>query len=248
MKNQELNSVVQEKTLAELMTIVRSCKNEYEALERIAREFNLSKNDAARILNGKFYSSPDNGIEHTSAKNRKLEQNKWFMQKLLSRIKRIICAADKNNKEIGEVFESVHHELFELDKILRKDRKIISCIDRLDTIPDRLLGGEFIVITGQSMAEKLCLTLTFDKSEKMTPFELVSRCRQLKLENRLDYLIIDYIQLINPTINDSENKKESISYFSHSLKNMALELYIPVIAVLDSRYEPVKYADWSLVV
>jgi len=51
----KLKSVVKEKTLKELMDIVRSCKNKTEAIERISKEFHISKENAGRIISGTFY-------------------------------------------------------------------------------------------------------------------------------------------------------------------------------------------------
>ena len=48
----KLKSVVKEKTLKELMDIVRSCKNKTEAIERISKKFNLSKINVQKMING----------------------------------------------------------------------------------------------------------------------------------------------------------------------------------------------------
>ena len=50
--NNKLNSVVQERTLGELMNIIRSCRNKIEAIEKISKEFNLSKEDVQKLING----------------------------------------------------------------------------------------------------------------------------------------------------------------------------------------------------
>ncbi len=51
----KLKSVVQEKTLGELMSIIRGCMNKREAIERISEEFHISKENAGRIMSGTFY-------------------------------------------------------------------------------------------------------------------------------------------------------------------------------------------------
>jgi len=51
----KLKSVVQEKTLKELMNIVRSCTNKKEAITKISEEFKISKENAGRFMSGTFY-------------------------------------------------------------------------------------------------------------------------------------------------------------------------------------------------
>jgi len=50
----KLKSVVKERTLGELMDIVRSCTNKKEAIEKISEEFHISKENAGRLGNGCF--------------------------------------------------------------------------------------------------------------------------------------------------------------------------------------------------
>ena len=52
----ELKSVVQEKTLKELMNIIRSCTNKAEAKEKISKEFKISKENARKIMRGELYT------------------------------------------------------------------------------------------------------------------------------------------------------------------------------------------------
>ncbi len=52
MRKNSLKSVVQEKTLKELMVIVRSCSGREEALKKISEEFGLSIENAEKLLNG----------------------------------------------------------------------------------------------------------------------------------------------------------------------------------------------------
>lgn len=62
--------------------------------------------------------------------------------------------------------------------------------------------------------------------------EMMSRCRQLKLENKLGIVIIDYLQLMSGSgHNRFESRQQEISEISRSLKIMAKELSVPVIAL-----------------
>lgn len=62
--------------------------------------------------------------------------------------------------------------------------------------------------------------------------EMMSKCRQLKLDNRLGLVVVDYLQLMSGSGNSrSESRQQEISEISRSLKIMAKELAVPVIAL-----------------
>ena len=61
--------------------------------------------------------------------------------------------------------------------------------------------------------------------------EMMSKCRQLKLENKLGVVIVDYLQLMNSNQNRTESRQQEISEISRTLKIMARELAVPVIAL-----------------
>ncbi len=62
--------------------------------------------------------------------------------------------------------------------------------------------------------------------------EMMSKCRQLKLEGRLGLIVIDYLQLMSGNNgNRNESRQQEISDISRSLKIMAKELHVPIIAL-----------------
>jgi replicative DNA helicase len=69
-----------------------------------------------------------------------------------------------------------------------------------------------------------------DDSPGLTALDIRSRSRRLKAENQVGMIIIDYLQLIQGPA-DSENRQQEISYISRSLKILARELLIPVVAL-----------------
>ena len=80
-----------------------------------------------------------------------------------------------------------------------------------------------------------------DPSATLTPLEVSARCRRLKAENpNLGLVIIDYIQLMQGAGKSSENRQQEISYISRSLKSMALELDLPVVALSQLNRESEK--------
>ena len=80
-----------------------------------------------------------------------------------------------------------------------------------------------------------------DPSATLTPLEVSARCRRLKAENpNLGLVIIDYIQLMQGAGKSSENRQQEISYISRSLKALALELDLPVVALSQLNRESEK--------
>ena len=61
--------------------------------------------------------------------------------------------------------------------------------------------------------------------------EMLSKCRQLKLENKLGLIIIDYLQLMSGGASRNESRQQEISEISRSLKIMAKDLGVPIIAL-----------------
>jgi len=60
--------------------------------------------------------------------------------------------------------------------------------------------------------------------------ELRSKCRKYKLEHNLDIVMIDYLQLMQGG-KKSESRQQEISDISRSLKEIARELQVPVVAL-----------------
>lgn len=74
--------------------------------------------------------------------------------------------------------------------------------------------------------------LVIDDTSGITASELRSKCRKLKIEQGLDLVIIDYLQLMTGAgKRKSDNRQQEISDISRSLKVMARELDVPVIAL-----------------
>lgn len=69
-----------------------------------------------------------------------------------------------------------------------------------------------------------------DDTPALTPAELRARCRRMVREHGLDMIIIDYLQLMQVP-GTKENRATEISEISRSLKAMAKELNVPVVAL-----------------
>ena len=74
--------------------------------------------------------------------------------------------------------------------------------------------------------------LMIDDTPGISISELRSKCRKMKLEHGLDLIIIDYLQLMTGRVGGrSESRQQEISEISRSLKAIARELNVPVIAL-----------------
>jgi replicative DNA helicase len=69
-----------------------------------------------------------------------------------------------------------------------------------------------------------------DETPALTPTEVRARARRLKRERGLDLIVVDYLQLMQ-VAGTKENRATEISEISRSLKALAKELKIPVIAL-----------------
>jgi replicative DNA helicase len=69
-----------------------------------------------------------------------------------------------------------------------------------------------------------------DDTPALTPMDLRSRCRRLKREHGLGLVIVDYLQLMQVP-GTRENRATEISEISRSLKALAKELRVPVVAL-----------------
>lgn len=73
--------------------------------------------------------------------------------------------------------------------------------------------------------------LIIDDTPGISIPELRSKCRKYKLEHDLEMVIIDYLQLMSGSGRASDSRQQEISDISRSLKALARELQIPVIAL-----------------
>ncbi len=70
-----------------------------------------------------------------------------------------------------------------------------------------------------------------DDSPGIRVSDIRSKCRRLKQEHGLGMIIIDYLQLIQGSVNSQDNRQQEVSEISRSLKGLARELEVPLIAL-----------------
>jgi replicative DNA helicase len=81
-----------------------------------------------------------------------------------------------------------------------------------------------------AMAQLSSAPLYVDESPALTPTEVRARARRLKRERGLGLVVVDYLQLMQVP-GTKENRATEISEISRSLKALAKELQVPVVAL-----------------
>ena len=82
----------------------------------------------------------------------------------------------------------------------------------------------------EAMGEMAEAPIYIDDTPGITPLELRTKARRLAHEGELGLIIIDYLQLLEPATKTG-NRVQEVSEISRSLKLIARELNVPVIAL-----------------
>jgi len=86
---------------------------------------------------------------------------------------------------------------------------------------------KLIQAAGQISEAKLFI----DETSSLSPFEIRSRARRLKAQHGLDLIMIDYLQLMDIKEKKMESRERVVSEISKTLKAIAKELDVPVVAL-----------------
>ncbi len=70
-----------------------------------------------------------------------------------------------------------------------------------------------------------------DDTPQLSVFELRAKCRRLKQQHNIQMIFIDYLQLMTTKGENKGNREQEISMISRSLKSLAKELDVPVLAL-----------------
>ncbi len=92
------------------------------------------------------------------------------------------------------------------------------------------------------MSEVVDAPLFIDDSPNMSMMEIRSKCRRLKQRNDLRLVIVDYLQLMSSP-KRVENRQQEVSELSRSLKLLAKELGVPVVALAQLNRGPELRTD-----
>ena len=154
----------------------------------------------------------------------------------------VLIAARPSMGKTAFVLNIAQHVAFKLNKavaIFSLEMSKEQLVNRMLSLESKVSGQN--IRTGQlsdTEWEKLAETagiigqsnLMIDDTPGITIAELRSKCRKFKLERGLDIIIIDYLQLMSGG-GRSESRQQEISEISRSLKAIARELNVPVLAL-----------------
>lgn len=88
-----------------------------------------------------------------------------------------------------------------------------------------------VVQIHQRMGKLSSANIFIDDQAALNIFELRAKCRRLKQKFNIGLVIIDYLQLMQGSIEKGGNREQEISKISRDLKGLAKELEIPIIAL-----------------
>ena len=92
------------------------------------------------------------------------------------------------------------------------------------------------------MSEVADAPLFIDDSPNMAMMEIRAKCRRLKQRHDLKFVIVDYLQLMSSP-KRIENRQQEVSDLSRSLKLLAKELEVPVVALSQLNRSPEQRTD-----
>src|SRR5260370_37862523 len=92
------------------------------------------------------------------------------------------------------------------------------------------------------MSEVVDAPLFIDDSPNMSLMEIRAKCRRLKQRHDLKMVIIDYLQLMSSP-KRVESRQQEVSEMSRSLKLLAKELEVPVVALSQLNRGPEQRQD-----
>jgi len=111
-------------------------------------------------------------------------------------------------------------------------KRMISSLSEVDA--NRIQSGYLTrndwMSISQATASLSAAPIYIDDSANLTMLQVPAKAQRLAMEHGIDPLIVDYLQLISGS-RRYENRAQEVTEISRSLKNLAKELNVPVIAV-----------------
>jgi replicative DNA helicase len=100
---------------------------------------------------------------------------------------------------------------------------------------EKLKRGDLEAYEWQQLNDKISSLVNakifIDDTPALTIFELRAKCRRLKQQHDIQMVFIDYLQLMSSGGDNKGNREQEISQISRSLKALAKELDVPVLAL-----------------
>ena len=153
-----------------------------------------------------------------------------------------IQAAQKNKKENGEPISVAVFSLeMSQEQIAQRMTASQARVNLTNIQRGSLNQKEMLLIEGAN-DDLSNLNLYFCDQGALTIADIRAKCRKQQQTSGLDLVVIDYLQLINGSGKNS-SRQDEVSNISRSLKQMARELGVPVIALAQLSREVEKRED-----
>lgn len=112
----------------------------------------------------------------------------------------------------------------------------------LHTMRSGMMTDEDWARLARRMGEVAGAPLFIDDSPNLTMMEIRAKCRRLKQQHDLKLVIVDYLQLLS-SHGRVESRQQEVSEMSRSLKLLAKELEVPVVALSQLNRGPEQRTD-----
>jgi replicative DNA helicase len=141
-----------------------------------------------------------------------------------------INAATNNIKETGEPISVALFSLEMSQEQIVQRMTAAQARVNLTNIQKGTLTQKEMLLVESANDDLAALNVYFCDQGTVTVADIRAKCRKQKASGGLDLVIIDYLQLINGS-SKGGNRQEEVGNISRSLKQMARELGVPVIAL-----------------
>lgn len=214
-----LFSISEERTTRDLVPIKQIASEYYDRVQELQK---LDGNDVIGVPTG--YTDLDRMLGGLNKSDLLILAARPGMGKTSLQIGIALTAALKHNKRIA---------MFNLEMSGEQlVQRMIAAETKIDS--QRLRRGQLhdheIPIFTEAIGRLSETRIFIDDTPSISPLQLHTKCRRLYAEHGLDLIIIDYLQLMQGSANHGGNRVMEISEISRSLKGLARELDVPVLA------------------
>jgi len=137
--------------------------------------------------------------------------------------------AIKNRAKVGIFSLEMSKEQL-VDRLICAEANVSLWKMRTGQLSDREEDDDFGRIS-YAMGALADSSIYIDDSPNCNVMEIRTKCRRLQSEHGLDLVIIDYLQLMEGRNQRSDNRVQEVAEITRSLKGLARELNIPVVAL-----------------
>ena len=112
-------------------------------------------------------------------------------------------------------------------------KRMLSCVSEvnMESITRGKMAEHEFVQMSQRMTKLAQAKIFLDDQAALNIFELRAKARRLKQKHDIQMIIIDYLQLMQGSVEKGGNREQEISKISRDLKALAKELEVPIIAL-----------------